>query len=114
MLDRYINHVHVDHENKTAAMMEAPWNTMLSNTELIAHENGWRIVAGIADMNLTPKQALKRKKPFIHNNDKWSPPMILFPSNLKPFPTGVGFTGDKMFINLNLLDDFDNHIENPQ
>src|SRR6266700_8064846 len=93
-------------------LMEAPWAKMFSRQELTAHDTDWRIIASIANLNLTPDTALEHN--FSLNDldlkDKWFPPVFWLTINLTAFPSGVGFHDDKMCLNLSLMDDFESNF----
>jgi len=96
-------------------LMEAPWAKMFSRQELTAHDTDWRIIASIANLNLTPDTALEHNFSFndLDLKDKWFPPVLGLAANLTAFPSGVGFHDNKMCLNLNQLDDFESHIIGP-
>ncbi|HEX3568390.1 MAG TPA: hypothetical protein VHT70_01805 [Candidatus Saccharimonadales bacterium] len=94
-----------------AQLMEGPWAAALSNRELVAHEADWRTIASIANLNLSPDDAVAHEYTVNDLNlDKWVPPIVAFPANLTPFPSGVGFQANEMYLNLHLMDDFDSHF----
>lgn len=114
-IETFKQYTGVDIENKTSIIMEAPWSQTFSGQELIAHERDWRMVASIANLNLSPNRALRYKfrAEDLEANNKWTPPMEFLPANLTEFPSGVGFRNKEMLLNLNLRDDFESHIIRP-
>ncbi len=105
----------VEVEEKMSVIMEGPWAQMFSGKELVAHEAEWQIVAGLANLNLSPDEIPKHEFSLedLNLQNKWSPPIVLFPANLTPFPSGVGIRGNDMVLALELLDDFESHIIRP-
>ena len=109
------SHTGVEAEEKMSVIMEGPWAQMFSRKELVAHETEWQIVAGLANLNLSPTEVPKHKFSLedLDLQNKWSPPIVLFPANLTPFPSGLGVHSNDMVLALELLDDFDSHIIRP-
>lgn len=111
-VDAYKQDTGVEAVDQMPFVMEYAWAKTLSYRELAAHAEDWWRVASIANLNLSPDQALNHhfglKDLDIEN--KWVPPMVFLSINTTEFPSGVGFHGDDMLLNLNLLDDFDSHI----
>lgn len=108
-------HTGVEAEEKMPIIMERPWAQMFSREELVAHEAEWQTVAGLANLNLSPDEVLKHEFSLedLDIENKWSPPIVLFPTNLTPFPSGVGVRGKDLVLVLELLDDFESHIIRP-
>lgn len=109
-------HTGVVAEEKMPIIMEAPWSQTFSGRELIAHERDWWTVSAIANLNLDPESVATHNFNLFKDatsNGKWEPPMIFFDGNLTEFPSGVAIDGETMQLNLNLLDDFENHIIKP-
>lgn len=114
-IDANKTHTGIEAEEKMSVIMEGPWAQMFSRKELVAHEAEWQTVAGLANLNLSPAEVLKHEFSLddLDLQNKWSPPIVLFPTNLTPFPSGVGIRGNDMVLVLELLDDFDGHIIRP-
>ena len=108
-------HTGIEAKEKMPVIMEGPWAQMFSRKELVAHEAEWQTVAGLANLNLSPAEVPKHEFSLedLDMQNKWSPPIVLFPTNLTPFPSGVGIRGNDMVLVLELLDDFDSHIIRP-
>ena len=87
--------------------------TFFSTEELISHEFEWYSVARISADHLSPTNARKifLNRPNLYMGiDRWSPPMVMLPSNLKPFRSGIKIRGRKMFLDLHAPRDFKSYI----
>ena len=111
-VEAYQQHTGAEAEDKMPIIMEYAWAETFSYKELAAHAEDWRMVASIANLNLSPDQALNHNFSWkdLDIENKWVPPIAFLSINTTAFPSGVGFHNNDMLLNLNLLDDFDSHI----
>lgn len=87
--------------------------TFFSTEELISHEFEWYSVARISTDHLSSTDARKillNRSNLYMGKDRWNPPMIMLPSNLKPFRSGIKIQGQKMFLDLHAPHDFKSYI----
>jgi hypothetical protein len=96
-----------------AIVMEAGWNEVFERKEYAAHERDWQYLSAIANLNLNPRNALRYefKVTDLDIKNKWFPTLYFMPSDRTLSPSGIEFSTNEMYLNMNLINNFEDQEE---